>query len=33
LERLPERPRLAEQKTVGERVRQAIKDIADIFAW
>jgi type I restriction enzyme R subunit len=31
--RLPERPRLMEHKTVINRIRDAIKDIVDIFEW
>lgn len=33
VERLPERPRLMEHKTVVRRIREAIKDIVDIFEW
>jgi type I restriction enzyme, R subunit len=32
-ERLPERPRLMEHKTVINRIRDAIKDIVDVFEW
>ncbi|XKT74349.1 MAG: type I restriction endonuclease subunit R [Patescibacteria group bacterium UBA2163] len=33
VERLPERPRLMEHKSVVNRIREAIKDIVDIFEW
>jgi type I restriction enzyme R subunit len=33
VERLPERPRLMEHKTVINRIREAIKDIVDVFEW
>lgn len=33
VERLPERPRLMEHKTVIKRIRDAIRDIVDIFEW
>jgi type I restriction enzyme R subunit len=33
VERLPERPRLMEHKSVVNRIREAIKDIVDVFEW
>lgn len=33
VERLPERPRLMEHKSVVNRIREAIKDIVDTFEW
>lgn len=33
IERLPERPRLMEHKSVVERIRNAIQDIVDVFEW
>lgn len=33
VERLPERPRLMEHRSVVKRIRGAIKDIVDIFEW
>jgi len=33
IERLPERPRLMEHKGVVNRIREAIKDIVDVFEW
>jgi type I restriction enzyme R subunit len=33
VERLPERPRLMEHKGVVNRIREAIKDIVDVFEW
>ena len=33
VERLPERPRLMEHKSVVNRIREAIQDIVDVFEW
>jgi type I restriction enzyme R subunit len=33
VDRLPEAPRLMERQTVVSRIREAIKDIVDIFEW
>ncbi len=33
VERLPERPRLMEHKSVVNRIREAIKDIVEVFEW